>query len=441
MGQSDDTISREKANEEIRKMKDHFYDPEDQLEKLFEQIGNSRIVLLGEASHGTHEYYTWRARISKELIRNKGFNMICVEGDWPDCYRINRYIRSYTEDDVSALQVLKEFHRWPTWMWANWEIAALMDWLKNHNKGKDFRGQAGFYGLDVYSLWESLEAIFDYLEKNDPAALPVAERAIQCFEPYDREGQDYATAARLTPESCEPAVLRLLMELRERVPMYNSDPEAPFNTEQNAHTAVNAERYYRSMIKGGPESWNIRDTHMTDTLERLLDFYGSDSKAIVWEHNTHIGDARATDMHRHGMVNVGQLARERWKDQAVFSVGFGSYRGTVIAGESWGAPMEEMEVPAARKDSWEELLHREGPEDKVIICREIKDYELMSKRLSHRAIGVVYDPTMERYGNYVPSLIPARYDAFMFIDETKALHPIYTSKEENLVPETYPFGL
>lgn len=429
------------AYSQMRKMKDNFYNPLTQLDKLYEQIGDARIVLLGEASHGTHEYYTWRSRISKYLIENMGFNMICVEGDWPDCYRINRYVRSYTEEEVTALQVLKEFHRWPTWMWANWEIAALMDWLKDHNKGKDFKAQAGFYGLDVYSLWESLEAIFEYLEKNDPAAVSIAREAIQCFEPYDREGQNYGVSARLAPESCETEVLELLRELRKRMPLYNSDPEAPFSTEQNAHTAVNAERYYRAMIKGGPGSWNIRDTHMTDTLERLLDFHGKESRAIVWEHNTHVGDARATDMHRHGMVNVGQLARERWKGPEVFSVGFGSYKGSVIAGESWGAPIEQMEVPAARTGSWEELLHQEDPEDKLIISREVKDYELMSKYLNHRAIGVVYDPTLEHYGNYVPSLIPERYDAFMFIDETKALHPIYTQEEEHLVPETYPFGL
>ncbi len=435
-----DLLSIEET-EMINTMQEHFHDPEEGLGPLMERIGDSRIVLLGEASHGTHEYYIWRARITKKLIKEKGFNIIGVEGDWPDCYRINRYIRGYESEEKTSLDVLKQFHRWPTWMWANWEISALMDWLKSYNKDLAHNQQIGFYGLDVYSLWESLEAIIDYLEKNDPEALKIAKKAMRCFQPYDHEGQDYAMSTRITPESCENEVVNLLRDIRKRMPLYDSDPEAPFSTEQNAMTAVNAERYYRAMIKGGPESWNIRDEHMTATLEKLLDFHGPDSKVIVWEHNTHIGDARATDMSRSGMVNVGQLVRERWGDSSTVLVGFGSYKGSVIAGNSWGAKMEEMEVPEARRDSWEALLHSTSPENKLIITEDIKDYPLMSRRHKHRAIGVVYDPDMESYGNYVPSLIPERYDAFMFLDESKALHPIDTRQERNLTPETFPFGI
>ncbi len=404
-----------------------------------ERIGDASIVLLGEASHGTHEYYTWRALITQQLIEKKGFNIIGVEGDWPDCYRINRYVRNYKNSGEKAPDVLKEFHRWPTWMWANWEIAALMEWLKNHNSSG--KRQVGFYGLDVYSLWESLEAILNYLEKNDPEARVQAMKAMECFEPYEREAQDYALSTRFTPQSCEKEVLDLLQEIRKRVPLYDSDPEAPFNTEQNAMTAVNAERYYRAMVKGGPESWNIRDHHMTDTLEKLINFHGKDAKAVVWEHNTHIGDARATNMAHGGMVNVGQLVREKWGASASFSVGFGSYRGSVIAGESWGDPMRKMQLPPARSGSWEIFLHDAWPADKVILSSDIKNQEFLRNFINHRAIGVVYNPENEKYGNYVPTIIPERYDAFVFIDETRALHPLETMKDTHLIPETYPFGI
>lgn len=407
-----------------------------------ERIGDARVVLLGEASHGTHEYYTWRAKITKRLIKEKGFNFIGVEGDWPDCYSINRYVKNYDSSGKSSLKVLNKFHRWPTWMWANWEIAALMDWLKEHNKDKSYNNQVGFYGLDVYSLWESLDVIRDYLEKNDPEALATAEKAFQCFEPYDREGQDYAASTRFAPETCEKEVLDLLRQIRERASLYNSDPEGPFNAEQNAMVAVNAERYYRAMITGGPDSWNIRDIHMTDTLERLLHFYGSKSKAVIWEHNTHIGDARATNMHRGGLVNTGQLARERWGNDNTVLVGFGSYEGSVIAGRSWGAEMQEMKVPKARPNSWEAILHNSLPVNKLIITRNIQDSPLMQKRHDHRAIGVVYDPDLESYGNYVSSDIAKRYDAFMYLDQSQALHPIPAVKTKRReTPETFPWGI
>ncbi len=409
------------------------------VEKLIERIGDERIVMLGEASHGTHEYYIWRAVITQQLIEKKGFNVIGVEGDWPDCYQINRYIRGYENSGETAIDVLKNFKRWPAWMWANWEIAALMEGLKRHNSENNH--QVGFYGLDVYSLWESLEAILDYLSKNDPEAFRMAKKAMECFDPFEREAQEYAVSTRFTPQSCEKEVIELLREIRSRVQLYDSDPEAPFNAEQNAMTAVNAERYYRAMIGGGPESWNIRDHHMTDTLERLLNFHGEKSKAVVWEHNTHIGDARATTMKRRGMVNVGQLVREKWGTSASFSIGFGSNVGSVIAGSSWGAQMQKMKVPEARPGSWEAMLHNAGPGDKVILTENIRNNETFKGFLDHRAIGVVYDPETEKYGNYVPSIIPLRYDAFVFIDETMALHPLETNKDKQLVPELYPFGV
>jgi erythromycin esterase-like protein len=410
---------------------------------LFDRIGDARIVMLGEASHGTHEYYTWRSYISKKLIEEKGFNFIAVEGDWPDCYRINRFVKGHDTDNKSAFKILQAFNRWPTWMWANWEIMALANWMQRHNAGLAANKKAGFYGLDVYSLWESMESIMQYLKKTDPKALKVAEEAYRCFEPYHKEeGQSYARASQFVPELCENEVVDMLKEIQQKLPTYNTDLENVFSAEQNAIVSVNAEKYYRAMIKGGPHSWNIRDRHMMDTMERLLNFHGSNSKVIVWAHNTHIGDARATDMIDEGMFNIGELARIQHHDKGVVLVGFGSYEGTVIAGRNWGAAMQTMEAPKAQKQSWEYLLHAAGAENKLLVMEDFAGNDmLMENHIGHRAIGVVYNSIYEQYGNYVPSVIPLRYDAFIYLDKTIALHPLHTILDETQVPETYPFGV
>lgn len=412
------------------------------LDPLMERIGEARIVMLGEASHGTHEYYTWRSHITQRLIKEKNFDFIAVEGDWPDSYRLNRYIKNYADAGKNAVDVLHAFHRWPTWMWANWEISALAEWLLKHNYALPSNKKIGFYGLDVYSLWESMEAIMNYLKRVDPLALRVAERAFHCFEPYRKnEGQGYARASMFVADLCEDEVVNLLREIRRKLPQYNTDHEAVLSAEQNAIIAVNAEKYYRAMIAGGPHSWNIRDRHMMETLNRLLEFHGEDSKAIVWEHNTHIGDARATDMTNEGMFNVGELARIEHHENGVVLVGFGSYAGSVIAGKSWGAPMRKTEVPPAPKDTWEGLLHQAGADDKLLIMDNFMDDVFMENHIGHRAIGVVYQPQYEQYGNYVPSILPMRYDAFLFLDQTKALHPLHIKPDGHMIPETYPFGV
>ena len=410
------------------------------LDPLLERIGDAKYVLLGEASHGTSDYYTWRARISQRLITEKGFSFVAVEGDWPDCYRVNRYIKGRPGSGSSAQEVLHTFSRWPTWMWANWEVVAFTEWLRGHNnKVAGEADKVGFYGLDVYSLWESLGAVTDYLQRTDPEALEAAKRAYRCFEPYAGDEQDYARATALVPTSCEREVVDLLSTLRRRANTYPDDHEARFDAERNAKVAVGAERYYRAMVRGGPESWNIRDRHMVDTLDSLIEHHGSEAKAIVWEHNTHIGDARATPMASGGMVNVGQLVREGHDAENTVLVGFGSHRGSVVAGEAWGAPMERMEVPPAREGSWEEILH--GAElDKALLLSDSMQGEAFSARRAHRAIGVVYHPSRERYGNYVPTTLPERYDAFIYIDETKALHPLHLEETEER-PELYPWGV
>lgn len=413
------------------------------LKPLFDKIGDARIVMLGEASHGTHEYYTWRSYITKRLIEEKGFNFIAVEGDWPDCYRLNRFIKGYDQENKNAFQVLHGFNRWPTWMWANWETVALTDWLQNHNRNLPVNKKTGFYGLDVYSLWESLENILAYLKKTDPSGLEAAEDAFRCFEPYQKdEGQGYARASEFVPELCENEVVHLLKEIQQKSPAYDGDYENVFNAEQNAHVAVSAEKYYRAMVKGGPHSWNIRDRHMSDTLERLLKFHGDDSKVIVWQHNTHVGDARATDMVDEGMFNIGELARMEHKEKGVVLVGFGSYMGTLMAGRKWGAAMQAVQMPEARKGSWEYLLHSAGKENRLLLLDEFAGNDMfMENHIGHRAIGVVYNPQYEQYGNYVPTILPLRYDAFIYLDETSALHPLHIKPDGHLVPETYPFGV
>ncbi|HEU4574906.1 MAG TPA: erythromycin esterase family protein [Chitinophagaceae bacterium] len=424
------------------KEKSHRLEIMEDLDPLFERIGDARIVMLGESSHGTHEYYTWRSYITKRLIEEKGFNFIAVEGDWPDCYRLNRYIKNYTGAGNSAKEVLSAFNRWPTWMWANWEIVALAEWLVTYNKPLPVNQKVGFYGLDVYSLWESMESIMQYLAKTDPAAMKIAEEAWRCFEPYKtEEGHSYARALQFVPELCETEVVDLLREVQQKLPQYNSDFENVFSAEQNALVAVNAEKYYRAMIMGGPHSWNVRDRHMAETLDRLLNFHGSRSKAIVWEHNTHIGDARATDMTAEGMFNIGELARAEHHEKGVVLVGFGTYRGTVMAGRIWGAPMRTVEVPPARKDSWEYLLHQAGSENKLLLMDDFAGDIWLENHVDHRAIGVVYNPEYEKYGNYVPTILPLRYDAFIYLDQTRALHPLHIQPDGHQMPETYPFGV
>lgn len=412
----------------------------DDLDPLLERIGDSKYVLLGEASHGTHEYYTWRAEISKRLIEEKGFSFVAVEGDWPDCYKINRWVKGHYSKETKIREILKEFKRWPTWMWANWEVAAFAEWMKKYNKTLDPKQKVGFYGLDVYSLWESMEAIVKYLEKEDPETAVLAKQASYCFEPY-KKNDSYVNAYRGLSQKCRTEVIQLLKEIRQKVDRYEKEPEAGLNAELNALVLKNAEEYYEAMAQFDNSSWNVRDSHMVETLNTLMKYHDGDAKVIIWEHNTHIGDARATDMAAHGMHNVGQLVRQQHKDQGVVLVGFGSYEGSVVAGDFWGAEMEKMRLPKAIDGSVEKFLHELGAENKLLIFNEDSPLkEIFKNKIGHRAVGVVYDPHHER-GNYVPSRISDRYDAFLYIDRTHGLHPLHIKPNGNDVPETYPWGV
>ncbi|HEY6220779.1 MAG TPA: erythromycin esterase family protein [Gemmatimonadaceae bacterium] len=414
------------------------------LDPVIEQIGSSRYVLLGEASHGTSEFYSWRAALTWRLIAEKGFTVVAVEGDWPDCYRVNRFAKHRPDAGSSAEEVLHAFDRWPTWMWANREVAEFIEWMRGLNRGRSEEAMCGFYGLDVYSLWDSMREVIGYLNRVDPAAVPLARRAYNCFEPYAEDEQEYARATALVPTSCEQETIDVLTKLRARAAEYREDGrEGFFVAEQNALVARNAERYYRAMVRGGPGSWNIRDHHMVETLERLMDFHGPTSKAVIWEHNTHVGDARFTDMARHGMVNVGQLVRQRHENDGVFIIGFGTHRGTVIAASEWGEPMQRMRVPAARDGSIEAVLESSGVGDSMLLFDGSPDGGIrgLDEPIDHRAIGVVYDPERERWGNYVPSILPSRYDAFLYIEETRAVDPLHMPVRVSGEEETYPTGM
>ncbi|AZN41024.1 erythromycin esterase family protein [Paenibacillus albus] len=422
--------SRQAVIEEIRRVSNKL-DQEQDLRPLAEAAGSSKIALLGEASHGTSEFYTYRTSLSKLLIAEHGFTFIAVEGDWPSCYEVNKYVKHAPDAKASIEEVLQSFDRWPTWMWSNAETRDLVAWLREYNRELPEEKRVGFYGLDVYSLWESMDEIIKHLKKTNSPELPAALKAFACFEPHGREGQNYGMTAAFFSETCQDEVMQLLAQLEAKrkdstngsVDVGSGKHESLLNDEINGLVAVNAERYYESMVKGGPESWNIRDRHMVEALHRVMNFYGSEAKAIVWEHNTHIGDARATDMLADEMVNVGQLVREQAQQtDDVFIIGAGTYRGTVIAANAWESKLEAMRVPPAMKGSWEELMHEAGAHDQWLIFKGA-DSPLFHDTYGHRAIGVVYHPHYER-GNYVPSVMAERYDAFVFINESHALTPL-----------------
>jgi erythromycin esterase-like protein len=414
-------------------------DPAD-LDPVLERVGDAHVVAIGEASHGTSEYYAWRAALTRRLVTERGFGFVAVEGDWPDCHRVNRSVKLRPGADVDPRDALDAFSRWPTWMWANDDVVDFCRWLRDVNAELPEDERVGFYGLDVYSLWDSMHELVGWLRENEPEHVETALRALRCFEPFGEDGAEYAFASRFAPTSCEQAVVDLLHHLCEERGKAEpgTDEEARFSAEQNAAVVVDAERYYRAMVQGSAQSWNVRDVHMVDTLDRLLTHHATGPhppKAVVWEHNTHIGDARATDMADAGMTNVGQLLRERHGVDDVVLVGFGGYRGGVIAGSEWGAQMQRMPVPEARPGSLEALLHEEVGRDGLLVwTRDGSRPAELERRLDHRAIGVVYRPERERWGNYVPTVLGERYDAFLYLEDTSPLQPLHLERADEHVP-------
>jgi erythromycin esterase len=348
-------------------------------------------------------------------------------------------VREGEHQGLDAVTLLSGFERWPTWMWANHEVAEFLGWLREWNRTRPTPEQVGLYGLDVYSLWDSLRVVMSWLAINAPEALADAQEAWRCFLPYGEDPHRYAWGTRLVPESCEPDVVSLLGQVRRRTA--SATDEAAVNAAQNEEVTAGAERYYRIMMRGDRDSWNVRDHHMTDTIERIAQHRVPSSRGLVWEHNTHVGDARGTDMARHGMVNVGQLLRERYGVDRVTLVGFASHRGTVLAAEGWGRPEQVLPLPPAREGSHEDLLHREIGRSAVLTFRGAGTAGWLATPLGHRAVGVVYDPTRE-LTNYVPNRMGARYDALLWLERTEALHPLHhetTPNESELETEPSAF--
>ena len=405
------------------------------LSSLAKKIGGSRVVMLGEATHGTSEFYSYRSILSEILIREYGFNFVAVEGDWPDATRLRNYI--YKGVGKSARSVLKQIKRWPLWMWANEEVISFAEVLRFH--------QCSFYGLDVYSLYESIDEVLQYLKKSNPQLAKQIGDRYDCLGKFEGNEIAYTKSLLAGSKGCEKEVASNLEDLlRLRMENEHDGGEALFNAQQNARVVKNAENYYRTMLQGGADSWNGRDHHMMDTLEKLLEHHGPESKAIVWAHNTHIGDYRATDMWGEGYVNLGGLARQQLGSENVSLVGFGSYQGSVVASHAWGGNEEVMKLPPAQAGSFEDLCHQAALKMDTknyyfYFGDEMRDSPLTSV-FGHRAVGVVYNPEHENRSQYVPSVMTERYDAFVYIDRTQSLQPMSGKIQRGAIPETWPQG-
>ncbi|HET6173929.1 MAG TPA: erythromycin esterase family protein [Gaiellales bacterium] len=414
-------------------------------DSLVERAAATRLALIGEASHGTHEFYRERAELTKRLIAEAGYTAVAVEADWPDAYRVNCFVRG-ASDDPGPVEALSDFRRFPAWMWRNRDVADFIDWLREWNdalpKGAP---KVGFYGLDLYSLHTSMEAVVEFLEQVDAEAAQRARERYACFDHFSRDPQIYGYEAGTgTAEPCERQAVEQLVELhRRRAALTGRDERVSedryFYAEQNARLVVNAEQYYRAAFRAGIESWNLRDLHMAETLQALVEHLESTrcpTRAVVWEHNSHIGDARATELGQAGELNVGQLARERHGEQALL-VGFTTFTGTVTAASDWGGAAERKNVRPALAGSWEQLFHERG------VPRFLLEPAALAGRRLERAIGVIYRPETERNSHYFHARISQQFDAVIHIDETRAVEPLERTSEWEAgeLPETFPWGV
>lgn len=409
------------------------------LEGLLKRIGDSRIVLLGEASHGTSEFYLARERITRALIEQKGFSFVAIEGDWPDAARVDHYVRhaEYPPSEWTA------FARFPTWMWRNEEVRGFVDWLRQYNAALPPVRRVAFHGLDLYSLYTSIQAILEYLDDIDPETARIARQRYGCLTPYQSDPAAYARAA-LNPNyrSCERPVLDMLRDLQVHHRHYAEHNGDRFlNTVQNAHLVANAEEYYRTMFYGSRSAWNMRDTHMFETLEHLLSHHGENSRAVVWAHNSHVGDSQATDMALRGEYNIGRLCRARFGQQ-VYAIGFGTHEGTVAAASDWDRPMEIKQVRPSLDGSVESLCHQSGVARFLLPLRQGDAVLLNGLRTRHleRAIGVIYRPETERQSHYFETRLPDQFDEYIWFNQTRAVSPLATESLIGL-PDTYPFGV
>ena len=409
------------------------------LAPLLQRIGDARVVLLGEASHGSSEFYRMRARITRELIEHKGFDFVAIEGDWPDTARIDQHVRG----GQSEADPWSGFTRFPTWMWRNEEVREFVDWLRFHNQTN--RKPAAFHGLDLYSLYGSIDAVLAYLDRVDPTTARVARQRYGCLTPWQSDPASYGLAAMTERyKSCEQEVVDMLVDLQQKSPIYiGQDGDQLLDALQNARVVNQAERYYRTMYYGSRVAWNLRDSHMFATLRHLLSFHGSNSKAVVWAHNSHVGDSAATEMSLRGEFNLGHLCRKEYGAGA-YLVGFGTHTGTVAAATDWNAPMEVKTVRPALAGSYERLFHQTGLTRFILPLRPPGSQRvaqgLASPRLE-RAIGVIYRPETERQSHYFDAVLPRQFDEYIWFDQTSAVTPLKTEAVVTGLPDTYPFGV
>jgi len=408
--------------------------------RLFDRFAEKRVVLLGEASHGTSEFYRARAAITRHLIANHGFTIVAVEADWPDAAAVNRYVRHLPHRSGE-----KPFQRFPTWMWRNTDVHAFTGWMRDHNAKRDATHQAGFYGLDIYNMAASIASVLAYLDKIDPAAAAVARERYGCLTPWQREPSTYGRAV-LTESyrKCEAAVVAQLRDLlHDRLRYEEEDPDSFLDATQNARLIASAERYYRIMYYGGAESWNLRDTHMFETLDHVLQARGAGAKAVVWAHNSHIGDARHTAMGAiRDELNIGQLCRERFGENDVALIGMGTHSGTVAAADDWDQPMAVKRVNPSRADSYERQFHDSGAGACLLdLSGDHPVNRALRRPRLERFIGVIYRPETELQSHYAEASLAQQFDAFLWFDETNAAVPLGRENLQPGLPETFPFGL
>ncbi|MGV6848901.1 MAG: erythromycin esterase family protein, partial [Marinibacterium sp.] len=428
--------------EVLRAAAEPLPDPDDPaFGAAFDRYGAARVVLLGEASHGTSEFYRARAAITKRLIERHGFNIVAVEADWPDAATIDRHVRHLPV----RRRNIAPFTRFPTWMWRNKDVDAFTAWLRRHNGAQAPSDRVRFNGLDLYSMSSSIAEVLSYLDRTDPEAAGIARARYGCLAPWSQEPAAYGRAALSRGYAlCEEPVTKVLTDLfRKRLNEMSEDGESLFDATQNARLVRDAERYYRVMYYGSHESWNLRDTHMFETLKQVMAHAGPDAKAVVWAHNSHIGDARVTDMGvNRGELNIGQLCREEWGNEAAL-IGFGTHAGTVAAASDWDGPMEIKAVRPSRPDSHEALCHDTGHARFLLDLRDGADAAaraVMAEARLERYIGVIYRPETERWSHYSHAILSHQYDGFVWFDRTGAVVPLPTQVGRG-EDETYPFGL
>lgn len=391
-------------------------------ERLMERLAGARLVLMGESTHGTSEFYRKRAEWSRNLIEKHGFRFVAVEGDWNSIWRLNRYVLGYAHPEGGAREIMRDFDRWPQWMWANEEFADFTEWLRVHNQSVEPSFRVGLYGVDIYGHMDAIRELPERVGGIDEEFGAWIRAQYDCFRPFLQDFGQYARASHPGPFSpCATAAVSVVRRLREWDAL-EEQPEA-FHLKQMALVVKHAERHYRSMGWGGAASWNHRAAFFFQTARRLLEAYGEEARGIVWAHNTHIGDARATPMVQGGQINIGQLAREELGVEQVASLGFGTHRGHLIAGHAWGAPRRRMPLPAAMPGSLEDLLQQTGEGNRILFLEDATEGAL-DNPIPHRAVGVVYSPGPERPGQYVPTRLAERYDVFVFLEETTALAPV-----------------